>query len=132
MYAHSGGKRSATAAREEIKICNGIGEGLTEGSVNKHRVVQLSRRLGDRERLHLRENAEGVALGDKLLDVTLVQGTNDEQHNIVDHVAVPAVQGARLGAHSCGTREGALHRVGRGREGSKQNISVTHNDTICV
>ena len=38
---------------------------------------------------HLLKAAERVALWDELRDGTLVQRAGNQQHNVVDHVAVP-------------------------------------------
>ena len=59
-----------------------------EGSVDQDRVVELGRGARDVDRLHLLEAAERVALAHQLGDGSLVQGAGDQQHDVVDHVAV--------------------------------------------
>lgn len=62
----------------------------TQGRVHQDGVVELSRGLGDVDRLHLLEAAQRVALGHQLRDGALVEGPGDQQDDIIDHVAVPA------------------------------------------
>ena len=55
--------------------------------------------------LHLLKAAERVALWDELRDGTLVQCASNQQHNVVDHVAVPtdrhSVQLPPSCSHTC-------------------------------
>ena len=63
-------------------------EEWSEGSVNQDRVVKLGRGGSDVNGLHLLEAAERVALAHQLCYRPLVQRPRDQQHDVVDHVAV--------------------------------------------
>ncbi len=62
---------------------------LTERRVDEDSVVELGGRGSDVNGLHLLEGAERVALGEELLERALVEWARDEEHDVVDHVAVP-------------------------------------------
>jgi len=68
--------------------CLGRGGRLTQGSVDQDTVEELLSVGGQAEGGHGLEQAEGVALVNELVGVTLVEGAGDEQNDIVNHVAV--------------------------------------------
>ena len=75
---------------------------LTERRVNEDGVVELGRRRGDVDGLHLFEAAQRVALAHQLGQRSLVQGASDQQDDVVNHVAVPIGQNEELMTHhSC-------------------------------
>lgn len=70
----------------------------TQGRVHQDGVVELGWGLGDVDCLHLLEAAQRVTLGHQLRDGTLVEGSGDQQDDVIDHVAVPAShEGATAG-----------------------------------
>ncbi len=77
------GQVTQSVVRHELKFSL-----LTQRRVDQDGVVQLGRRGGDVDGLHLLEGPQRVALAHQLRDGPLVQGAGDEQDDVVDHVAV--------------------------------------------
>ena len=61
----------------------------TQRCVNKDGAVEFGRCVGNVDRLHLLEAPQRVALAAELPDLSLVEGTGDEEDDVVYHVAVP-------------------------------------------
>ncbi len=64
---------------------------LTQGRVNQDGVVKLGGGLGDVDCLHLLKAAQWVTLWHQLRDGSLVEGPRDQQDDVINHIAVPAV-----------------------------------------
>ena len=75
---------------------------LTEWRVDQHRIVEIGRRRGNTHGLHLLEASKRVTVGYQLADRTPVQRAGNEQHDVVNHVAVRHV------VEKCGERR---HRM---------------------
>lgn len=59
---------------------------LTQWSVDQNGIIQLSRCRGDVNGLHLLKRSKRMALGDKLIDWTLMKSASNQQNDVVDHV----------------------------------------------
>jgi len=76
---------------------------LTQGGVNQDTVEELLRVGGQTKGGHGLEQAEGVALVNELVGITLVEGAGNEQNDVIDHVAVgDVVQEGGQGLDSVG------------------------------
>lgn len=65
-----------------------LGEVGSEGSVDKDESVEVAHVLSDCQRGNAVKHAEGVALFQEFLHISLVQSPRHNQHNIVDHVTI--------------------------------------------
>ena len=72
----------------EVVLGYAVHEVGRERRVDQNGVVETGRGVGHRDGSHLLEHAEWVALGQELLDAALMQVARDQQHNVVDHIAV--------------------------------------------
>lgn len=72
----------------QVLLADAVNEKRGQWGVDEHCVVQLCRCGGDVNRFHLFEASQGVALRDELGDGALVEGSGDQQDDVIDHVAV--------------------------------------------
>ena len=72
----------------QVLFTDAVNEEWSQWRVDKHCIVELSRRGSDMDRLHLLETSKWMALGDELGDRTLVESPGDEQDDVVNHVTV--------------------------------------------
>lgn len=63
----------------------------TQGRVHQDGVVKLGGGLGDVDRFHLLEASQRVTLWHQLRDGPLVEGSRDQQDDVINHIAVPEV-----------------------------------------
>lgn len=76
---------------EKQKSNTRISQFLTKWCINQDGIVKLSRGLGNVDSLHLLKAAQRVAFRHQLRDRPLVQCARDQEDDIINHVAVPAI-----------------------------------------